>query len=480
MHIKATYTLNVFVAYHPADKPMFDELMRHLSGLRKKNKDFWVNKVWYDGADLSETGLALLRELTEHADIILLLMSEHSVMSPYFHCEALRRTIELHEQERNFVIPVILTTCWWEDSPYRNLPVLPRAGLPIYDSTNVKNELFDQLVEELLHRIEKVRERKKLIEATFHAKVQEADALFEGWEQHPETLRMALPLYKESLGFWREGFLPARETIEQRIDTCQRELDFKHYARAAQEAYKAQDYRAAYFNCKDALALRDDAVIRSLYRQLERRLHEEDMRVLRQPFDKHLQKGHEYFLSLQWDAAEKEYLLALEFHEPGFVPTREVLLHKIGICHRERVLEDSLRRAEIAYRSQRYRSVVDILMEGIREIHGETFERIERVLRIVEDLEHVKPFCDQRSLKWGYYNTKTNSVIIAPKYIAAFNFSENLAGVRKWEKWGFIDIEGSEIIPFRYDFVGHFKNGLAEVIQDGQTFQINHRGDRVD
>ena len=69
---------------------------------------------------------------------------------------------------------------------------------------------------------------------------------------------------------------------------------------------------------------------------------------------------------------------------------------------------------------------------------------------------------------------------IAPKYTAAYNFSENLAGVKKWEKWGFIDIEGNEVIPFIYSYVSHFQSGIAQVIIENETYCINHKGERVD
>jgi hypothetical protein len=55
-----------------------------------------------------------------------------------------------------------------------------------------------------------------------------------------------------------------------------------------------------------------------------------------------------------------------------------------------------------------------------------------------------------------------------------------LAAVKKWEKWGFIDVEGNEVIPFLYDFVGHFHRGVSEVVRGKNMFFINHRGDRVD
>lgn len=480
MHIKSTYTLNIFIAYHPSDLEKFEELYRYLDRLDKKNKGYIVNKFWYDGSDLSLEGQLMLKELTAAADLILLLLSEVSIVSPYFSGKTLRDTIQLHRSEQAIVVPIILNTCWWEDTAYKELEVLPRAGLPIYDSTDVKNELFGQVAHELEIRLEKIRVKKLEQEETFKAQLAEADEKFEGWEQHPESLRQALPLYREALRNWREGFYPTKEVLEAKIDVCVREIDFRHYAKAAHEAYKMGDYQTTYFNCKDALNLRNDAVMRKLFQEVEAYLKNEEMKVLRKPFDAHLQKAQNFFLNLQWQDAEKEFHVALEFYEEGFLPKREVIEHKIEICRREFIMETSMEKAMEVYAVQRYAESVEILMQAIREVNRDAYHHIEHLIKIVGFLENASRFHDKAVNRWGFYDTKSNTVIIAPKYLAAFDFSENLAAVKKWDKWGFIDIEGNEIIPFEYDFAGHFKNGIVEVVQGNKTLYINHKGEPVD
>jgi hypothetical protein len=480
MQLKSTYTLNIFVAYHPSDKAQFEELMTHLGDLDKKNTAYIINKVWYDGSDLSESGRSIITELTEAADIVLILMSENSILSPYFISGELRQTLQQHDKGRSIVVPVILNTCWWEDTAFGSLNVLPRAGLPIFDSDNVKNELFNQVVEELDRKLEKVRLRKEEREDTFKIKYGEADAIFQNWHEQPEKLRAALPLYKESLQLWNEGFSPDYKIIESHIKICKREINFKHYSFAAHKAYKKQDFQTCYFNCKDALDLRDDAVIRKLYKEVKKYLDDEDLQEKKAPFDKYLKQGHAYFLSLQWKKAEQEYILALEHHQKGFQPERKVIEHKIEICKRELTLQESLEEAGRLYGIQNYKKMADVLLEGIQSINHEAFYQIDHVLNLIGYLEHAEPFREEKTNKWGYLNKKENTVIIAPKYTAAYHFSENLAGVKKWDNWGFIDIEGNEIIPFIYSYVSHFQNGIAQVIHNDETFCINHKGEKTE
>jgi len=479
MYIKATYTLNIFIAYHPADQEQFEELREHLRDLNERNKGYLINKVWSDGSDLSEEGRATIRELTEAADLVLLLMSDNSILSPFFLSEELKYTLEQHEKERSIVVPIILNTCWWEDTAYKDLPVLPRAGLPIYDSANVKNQLFDQVIDELDKKLMKVRKRKQTLEENFDAKIEAAEAIFKHWQKKPESLRAALPLYQQAKAYWREGFAPDKQIIEARIGICHREIDFNHYAKAAYEAYQNDDYQTCYFNCKDALDLRSDARIYKLYKEVADYLEKEKLEKKKAPYEKYLKRAQKLFLALEWKKAEEAFALAIEHHQEAFEPSLKVLEHKVEICHREYVLESSLNEADRLYGIQNYQRMAEVLLKGIEEINHTPFYKIDYALKLVGYLENVTAFRDHRTDKWGFKDTGTDNVIIAPKYTAAYNFTENLAGVKKWDKWGFIDIEGNEIIPFQYDYVSSFQNGIAQVIVDNDTWCINHKGEQV-
>lgn len=65
---------------------------------------------------------------------------------------------------------------------------------------------------------------------------------------------------------------------------------------------------------------------------------------------------------------------------------------------------------------------------------------------------------------WGYKNAKTGKIVIEPAYYEAAPFSNGLALVAtEKSKYGFINMQGEEIIPLIYDGGFPFTEGLAAV-----------------
>jgi len=74
--------------------------------------------------------------------------------------------------------------------------------------------------------------------------------------------------------------------------------------------------------------------------------------------------------------------------------------------------------------------------------------------------------------KWGFVD-RTGKEVIPFMYEAVQEFSEGLAAVRLNKKWGFVDETGKEVIPFKYEAVQNFSEGLAAV-------RINYRWGFID
>jgi hypothetical protein len=480
MRLNSTYILNIVVVHHQKDARACEDIRQHLLNLHRRNKAYVINIVNFDNSDTSEDALAMLGELLRASDLVLVLMTEQSIMADLLSCTEMRRAVDRQLSGKKHLVPIILETCWWEDTIYKNLDTLPHGGLPLYENPALQEQLFVQLLDEIQARIEKIREEKKENESTYRTVLTEADKLFDQAATQPALLRKALPLYREALEQWREGYQPIYAVLDGRITLCSREINFYHYAEAAKAAFKKGDHETAYFNCKDALEMREDAVIRKLFDELDTAVKDEEIRAMREPFERHLKRGHEFFLNMQWEEAKEEYMHALDFFEDNFTPSRESIQYKIETCHREATLESAMRKVKVYYAIQDYARVVDTLTDALRQINKTAFERIDHVMQLIRNIEHAEPYYDSASQRWGYFHKKTKEVIIAPKYHGAFTFSENLAAVKKWEKWGFIDVEGNEVIPFLYDFVGHFHRGVSEVVRGKNMFFINHRGDRVD
>jgi len=101
---------------------------------------------------------------------------------------------------------------------------------------------------------------------------------------------------------------------------------------------------------------------------------------------------------------------------------------------------------------------------------------------------------DQKVLggKWGFVN-KEGLEVVPLKYDKVSDFSEGLAGVNiggkyikgkyfgeyQGGKWGFVNTEGLEVFPLKYDNVSDFSEGLAGVELNGKWGFIDKRGKEV-
>lgn len=86
--------------------------------------------------------------------------------------------------------------------------------------------------------------------------------------------------------------------------------------------------------------------------------------------------------------------------------------------------------------------------------------------------------CVELFMKWGFIDIQGNEIIPA-KYDKVYSFSEGLAPVKIGRKWGFVDKTGKEVIPLIYDDVLGFKNGVADVVIGGKNIKIDKTGMEV-
>ena len=80
--------------------------------------------------------------------------------------------------------------------------------------------------------------------------------------------------------------------------------------------------------------------------------------------------------------------------------------------------------------------------------------------------------------KWGFVNEEGVEVI-PPKYDQMFPFSRRFAPVRLNGKWGLINTEGKEVIPLKYDDISVPAEGLAQVRLNDKWGLVNTEGKEV-
>ena len=94
-----------------------------------------------------------------------------------------------------------------------------------------------------------------------------------------------------------------------------------------------------------------------------------------------------------------------------------------------------------------------------------------------QDTEHELIDIEKNG-KWGYINKKGEEVIPFI-YDEIWSYSEGLAFVKKDGKWGYINKKGEEVIPFIYDEIWSYSEGLAFVKKDGKWGSIDRNGKEV-
>jgi len=62
------------------------------------------------------------------------------------------------------------------------------------------------------------------------------------------------------------------------------------------------------------------------------------------------------------------------------------------------------------------------------------------------------------------------------KYDSVGDFSEGLAQVELNGKWGYVNKQGEEVVPVKYDYAWSFREGLARVELKGQYSVVDKTG----
>jgi hypothetical protein len=149
-------SIDVFVSYAHRDEELKNELLKHLSGLRRRN----VISGWHDGE--IGAGEEWERQISEHlnkADIILLLISSDFLASDFCYDVELKRAMERHEAGAARVIPVILRDVDWTGVPFSKLKALPKDGKPVTSkSWSSVDEALRNATEGIRKEVEKLLE----------------------------------------------------------------------------------------------------------------------------------------------------------------------------------------------------------------------------------------------------------------------------------------------------------------------------------
>lgn len=138
MSVQNHQAIEVFYSYAHEDEKLRNDLEKHLSSLKREgviigwhDREIGAGKEWHNVIDTHLN--------TSH--IILLLISANFIASDYCWDVEMKRAMERHETQEARVIPVILDSVDWMNTPFGKLQPLPERGKPVKKWGN-RNEAF--------------------------------------------------------------------------------------------------------------------------------------------------------------------------------------------------------------------------------------------------------------------------------------------------------------------------------------------------
>ena len=137
--------LKVFVSYSHADSGLKDELLKHLTPLHQMNLiEEWNDRQLKGGDEWDRT----ISQNLNTADIILLLVSIDFINSKYCYDIELDKALELHDQKKAVVIPIILRNCMWKHTPFAKIQALPKEAKAV-NSWDDRDEALASIAESI-------------------------------------------------------------------------------------------------------------------------------------------------------------------------------------------------------------------------------------------------------------------------------------------------------------------------------------------
>lgn len=154
--------LKVFCCVAPEDQAMLEQLKKHLKPLQRQGQIAIMSSLDTPaGSELEKERRLLL----ENADVILLLLSPDFMHSDYCSRIEMIQAIKRYDQGAVQVIPVLIRTTYWEDTPIARFQIIPTGAKPV-SRWRDQDEAFHDIVGHLkrfLARFLAEQEQKEVI-----------------------------------------------------------------------------------------------------------------------------------------------------------------------------------------------------------------------------------------------------------------------------------------------------------------------------
>jgi TIR domain len=146
--------ISVFISYSHEDEKLKEQLLKHLSPLKRLGLiSEWNDRKLVAGDNWAQE---ISTKLTA-SRIILMLISIDFINSKYCYDIELEKALELHESGKAVVIPIILRNCMWQHTPFAKYQALPKDGKAVKTWQDI-DEAFANIAEGIKTKAEEFLE----------------------------------------------------------------------------------------------------------------------------------------------------------------------------------------------------------------------------------------------------------------------------------------------------------------------------------
>ncbi len=133
-------TTNAFISYSHQDAPMLDLLHKHLAQLERDG----IITTWTDQEVLAGGVLdAEISSALVNSKVFIALLSPDYINSKYCYEREFEKAMEMQEQGKIIIVPVILEPCDWLNTPFNKFKAFPKDGKAVSDWENKNNAFLD-------------------------------------------------------------------------------------------------------------------------------------------------------------------------------------------------------------------------------------------------------------------------------------------------------------------------------------------------
>ncbi len=153
-------SVNIFFAFSSADKEIRERLEKHLTILKKNNIiNIWHEEMIRPGEEREQK----ISEQLKNSDLILALISVDFLDSDNSYDTEIEKSLGKNKKIIAKVIPIIVSSCNWQDTNFSRTQVLPKNGQPIIGSHNIPvDQILADVVAELKREINIIRQWKNI------------------------------------------------------------------------------------------------------------------------------------------------------------------------------------------------------------------------------------------------------------------------------------------------------------------------------